>query len=550
LSSLEPTYGRTSVARGLAVGARIAAPWRDWLVGLSLGGLALLIYLPDAFRAGWYYDDWSIYSEQRDASGSFFHHVHACTANIQGGRTLACLYHAAEYAALGSHRSAYHLVALGFLIVIALLAYQILVRCRLPWQWAALTAGLLVISPASDSTRLWPVAAIGLAVVAMQMTGTLIALVALRHAPGRRTTALHVIAGALSLLAMATYEIAIPLVLLNVFAYLAVTSRRAALRRGAVDLGLVIVFLIYRTIIRPVSSASGLQVHRDLSATIDRARTLLKGAWQTWHALYIPGSLGWFVIGAVSAGAVTLAAVDATSRRRLFPWAALLLAATVTAAICSLVFLTANDLYLLSVSGTFNRLNLPGTFAYAAAFVGLVGLGYEVTVRIGLPRQLALLMVIVGVAATAVHQLGVSSDHKRAWEASTQEQNQALSGIRVAVASLPSRSRILGFDTPILEVGYVPVFAATWDLKGAIDYTTRLRPTFAVPNIVGLTCGQGGLVLNGAEVAPYAIPGQPLYAVSPRRREALRITSQQSCQAITARWGQSPFWGKTVPGGV
>lgn len=547
-----PGSGSTAKTIGKApTGALAAALVRrpGWLVRTGLATITLVVYLPSAFRLGWYYDDWSIYAQQRDVSGGFLRHLDACSSSVAGGRTLACLYHVSEYAILGSHRSLYHLVVIGFLILIAWLAYSILIRCRIAWGWAALISALMVVSPASDSTRLWPVAAIGLYVVALQLTAVLVAVVALRRGWSKLSLVVHVVAAALSLLAMATYEIAVPLVLLNVLIYLAAAPRRPALRRGALDVGLVASFLLYRVTIAPVDPASGLNVHRSISATIIRAGLLIREMWRTWHSLYAPGWFGSVAVGIVVVSAVTLAATDVRSRRRLLPWAALVLAATTMAVACALAFLTANDLYVPTVDGTFNRLNLPATLAYAAAFVALLGLAYEVLRRVARQRWLALAVLTAGVVAVSVHELQVSSTHNRAWEASWQQQTAALAAYRPALAHLIPSSRILGFDTPIWEQGFVPVFAASWDLRGALDYTTHIDYPRVIPDVPGqVSCGPTGILVGGAPFTPYLRPGEPLYAVSPRRGLAVPIDSQSSCDQITARWGQNPFWGATGPG--
>lgn len=526
-------------------GVSVATRWREAAVLAALSVLTLGVYLPYSLTAGWFYDDWSLYSQARDAGGSWLHRVDVCSSTVAAGRTFACAYHVTEYEVFGSHRVLYHLAVIGFLILIAACTYAILVRCRLPWPWAALIAGLVILSPASDSTRLWSVAAIGLFVIALTMGATLIALHALRRPRGRLTLALDVTAAVLSMIAMITYEIAVPLVALNGSVYVAALRTRRALWRGLIDVGLVGVFLVHRLAISPAAAASGITVKRHLGAEITRAGVLLKGAWATWHATYLPGTLGLLAIVAVVAAAITLAVIEPEARRRLAPWGCLLIAAVVTAAICALTFLPANDLYVPALDGTFNRLNLPGTLAYAAAFAALLGLGYELVRRLVPLQWIAPAAVVAAVLVIGVHQLDISWYHKRAWEDSSREQRAALAGYRRALASLPRTSRIVGFDTPMFEAGFVPVFAATWDLRGAIDYTTPVDPPVAAPFAPTMSCGPTGLVLDGTPLTPYTLPGSRLYGVSPRRVSAVLIDSQVSCLRLEQQWGPVPLFGVT-----
>jgi hypothetical protein len=513
----------------------------------GLTAIALAVYLPYAVKAGWYYDDWAVYSELRDRHGNWFQDLHTCTQTIPAGRSLTCIYHVTEYGLFGAHRWLYHLTAIAFLVLLAFLLVRILVRCRVPLGWAALAGALLIVFPASDSTRLWPIGAIGQYVLALQLLGVLLALNALGRPPGARRTALHVVAAGLFVVAMATYEVVVPLVALSGLFYVAAYRNRPAVIRGLADLGLAIAFTGWRLVINPAAPDSGFVVHRDLSGDISRVRALLHGAWRTWHFAYLPGKLTILIIPLLLA-AVVAGLLDRQLGRRLLAWGALLVAAIGVAAASALVFLTANDLYVPQVSGLFNRLNLPGSIAYVMAFIALLGIGYELLQHFVPIRWVAPAAVVVVVVGVAWHQLGVSTDHKRAFQVSWQEQKKALAGYAVAVRRLPTSSRIIGFDTPMWERGYIPVFAASWDLRGAVDYTTRVNPPQALPFVPGTGCGPDGVTLGPTTFTRYEVAGQPLYFVSPNRRIAVRVRTRQECGQTVARFGYPPFWGRTVTG--
>jgi hypothetical protein len=516
-------------------------------VVLGLLGLALGIYLPFAVRAGWYYDDWALFGAMHGGGASWGQRFDACVQAASDGRKLECVFPTTEYQLLGSHRFAYALFSIGLLVLMAGLAYAILRRCRLAWPWAAAAAALLIVFPGSDSSRLWPVGSNAEYAVSLVLIGTFIVLMALRRDTRWPQLLMHAFAALLSVVALLTYEIVLPLVAVNGLIYWAAYRNRRALWRGAIDLGIAGAFVIYRLAIAPVDAASGFVVHRTLGADISRGWTLLKTAWSTWQQVFAPGWGGLAAIAIVLLAGAVYSIRTPELRSRFLPWFALLAASVVVAGVSALSFVTANDLYLLDLDGTFNRLNLPGSFAYACAFVALLGIVYELARRLVSWRGFALVAVGALVAVSTWHQLVISAEHKRAWEVSWSEQKTALAGYRIAVQGLPTNARVVGMGAPIYEDGFVPVFAASWDLQGAIAYTTPVKPPAAMPLDPTLQCGASGLVSGGALQMPYRLPGQPLYFINAQRRAAISVDSQAGCEHAIALWGRPPFWGRTVP---
>jgi hypothetical protein len=551
----EPSSASPDPLTGSTRRAHDKVKWRpasisalDIAAVIALLVAALGIYGRYATKGGWYYDDWSTFALLREQHGGFFAQLHACARSIPGGRALACVYDAGEYSLFGAHRSDYQFAAIAFLVLNASLIYTIARQCRLPRPWAFLIGAAFVLFPASDSTRLWVVGAIGQYVVAIVLVAVLVSLSALRRR-GPSAFALHLLSATLVVVAMATYEIALPLVALGGAAYYLCFRDRRALKRWAVDIGLITLFLIYRLVVVPVSSETGLIVHRDASQTIHRVQVLLNGAWSTWKFVYVPGTLGTIALVTL---AVTIAALllfpDSGFGGRAMRWFVIFAFGFVLATAGALVYLTANDLYVPEVAGTFNRLNLPGSLGYVAMAVAILGLLYEVLRTFKLQRPVAGGLVVLVVVGSAVHQVGVSREHIRSWEASWSDQEQALKGYRVALRGAPHTAEVIGFDVPIWERGWIPVFAASWDLRGAIDYETPVDPPVAYPLLPTLTCGLTGMVEGGTLIASYNQLGAPLYFVSPVRRAIVRVKTKSTCERIILAWGRPPFWGSTVTG--
>lgn len=523
---------------------RRAAPTLAVLAGLL--ALVLALYLPYATEAGWFSDDWAVYAEQQESQGSYADGMSACMQSIPGGRKLACIYSVSEWALFGDRRWGYHLVSIAFLVAIAFLAYAVARRAGLGRSWSAAISGAVIVFPGADSTRLWPVASIGQYAVTLQMTSLLLAMIALAHRWSGRTAALHGASLLLALLAMATYEIAVPLVALQGAVYVAAFRNRRAFKRWLVDIGLVLTFVTYRLAIAPASDPNFV-VERSGREMVTRLRVLVEGAWDTWRYLYAPGR-GLALLAALLLAAAAATVLSPTLRSRLVRWWLLLGAAIVAAAVCSTVFLTANDLYVPQYFGTFNRLNLPGTIPYAVAFVAVLGILHELIRRWSPSPLVAPIAVAVVALAVSAHQLAVRADHQEAWLESWSAQSDAVPGTRTALEAVPPSPRLLGFDTPQWERGWVPVFAQSWDFRGMVEYETPVDPKYASPFVENMSCGDRGVDQDGALVAPYDNRKHPVYFVSPARGIAVHVASRRQCEARLDAWGPAPYWGRTVTG--
>jgi O-methyltransferase len=248
--------------------------------------------------------------------------------------------------------------------------------------------------------------------MALVLLAILTVLGALRRSV-RPALALHVLGGLLAILAMATYEIALPLVALGGATYYMSYRSRSALLRWGVDIGLVVLFLAYRLIFAPLSAESGFLVHRSTGQTISRAGVLLNGAWVTWKDVYAPSAAGTIMLVALAVVLVSLLARAKDFRSQAAPWLVLFVFGLALSAAGGLVYLTANYLYVPVVDSIFNRLNVPGSFGYVAMAVAILGAIYEVLRECRLPRSVATLLLALPIAASTVHQLGISDEQAR-----------------------------------------------------------------------------------------------------------------------------------------
>lgn len=517
----------------------------DFVALAGLLALTLALYLPYATKAGWFLDDWTLYAQQK-SQGSLWAGMSACMETIPGGRKLACLYEAGEWSAFGGHKWAYHLFSIALLFAIVAIAYAIARRAGLARPWCLAIGGAIVLFPGADSTRLWPIASIGQYVILLQMVSLLIAIRALDRHRGWRCWALHALSALIALIAMATYEIAVPLIAIQGAVYVAIFRSRKAFIRWLADLGLVLAFVFYRLVIAPTSDPA-FMAERTTGQLVTRAGILVEGAWHSWSYLYAPRFGLVILAGIVLAAAIATIALPGM-RRRLIRWWVLLAAGVIGAIACSLVFLTANDTYVLQYFSTYNRLNLPGTIPYVLAFVAVLGLLYEMVRRLSPWALAAPLAALLVFTAAAKHQIAVSTEHQDVWLASWSIQKQTLPGLRKGLRDVPTTARVMGFDTPRWEQDWIPVFAQTWDFRGVIEYEARVRPDFASPFDEDIGCGNRGITQTGELVAPYRDGQHPVYFVSPTRGVAVHVSSKRQCEGWLTRWGPVPYWAEPVSG--
>jgi hypothetical protein len=507
------------------------------------------MYGPPVFDNGFYYDDWALAAAMQDAGGDFVtDYYDACHQDDTGGRPGACAYHAGVYFLFGFHIKAYHLLALATTWLIALLTYILLIRCRLPTVAAAATAGFVVLFPGSDTGRLWPTGNNLQWATLLFLAGLLILMRAAEREDGRRW-AFAAVGLALFVAAGLTYDGVIAAVGLAGIPLWFALRNRAALIAGAASAALAGGFVLYRFVSVSEKRASDFNVDRTPSQLVDRAGALLEGAWRTFDVLFLRPA--WIYAGVVAI-AILAAAIRPAARRPLAGWLAAAVSGAVFVAACVSIYLTAHDLYLPQPNGLFNRLNVSATSAYCLVFVALLGALYT-AVRHLVPQRASRVAAIASVAVLVAPVLPHQYDWSRTTEASYTEawkqETRALHAIGAVIDRVPERNaQIVSFGHPIWEERYIPVFAANWDLRGAIDSQTDHDPLEAIP-FADLACGEEGLTRAGATFLRYDEPS-PMYFIDVNSRRVERVSSRGSCDRWVAEFGIPPMWGRTITGGA
>jgi hypothetical protein len=505
-----------------------------------LGLLVAVMYGPPIFDSGWYYDDWAIGSAMADdPAGGPVDLYRQCHAVDSGNRPGACAFHAVRFWLLGMHVRRYHALAALLVLLCALAFFALLRRCRLPIWAAGASAAVFVVFPGSDSTRLWPTASNLAWALLLWLVGALVALRALDRG-GLRAAVLHGASVVCMVAAMLTYDGMIPIVAMTGAVYLLARRDRAALALGAVDLVVAAAYGVWRMWIVNIPDAAGLTLHRTRSQLIAREGHLIEAGWKTFKTLFLPGGTVALVLW-VAGALVVLAAMAfrPAARRAIAWWIAIAAGCAAFAAISLSAYVTANDLYLPDPGSLFNRLNVAAALAYCLGFVALLSaIGVALRSLLAVRRSanigsvLAAGAIVAAGLAVVIHQYDFSRDTQAAYKRSWTSQIVAMRRVQIALSTIPSRdATIVSFGHPLYEPGYIPVFAADWDLRGAIDDLTDHDPPLAAP-WAGFTCGDDAVMRGTERWAPYK-GTSPVWFVDAATTGARRIKTRADCEQAT-----------------
>jgi hypothetical protein len=492
--------------------------------------LALVVYGGHVLRGGWYYDDWDFIARldlaADDGLGALWR-----AADEISYRPMYSVVLVAMYLIGGTGQAAYLLVGLATAGAPGWLLYWLLRRLRVAWYVAGAAAAMLVVIPVVDATRLWMAAFPSGVAIVFWLLGVHVALTGLGRS---RAIAWHAGAVALYVAAMLTAELTVPLVGLSPVLYALAAGPRRALPRAPADLiaaGATVAYLAgAATSIRPAESSLGY---------------LLDRAGQIWSAgvpvveQQVPldkvlwGPLGLLLLVVAGVG------VALSLRRRERPAELrrdlLLTAAGLVFTLAGLVMLLpAEPYYVPRTSGVGDRVSIaaaPGFACLLAGLFALVGRGLAALAR----RRVVALAVfaalaLVTVASMAVKEIRVQS----AWADSWTEAQAVVGAVKKALGpDVPAGATIVTFrHTTIRLPEDVPVFAATWDLQGAMRFTYRDPTITAQPYGPEIACTADGLDLAGTHAAYGRV-----FFVDAKTYTGRRIPSRSACEAALAAYG-------------
>jgi hypothetical protein len=120
-----------------------------------------------------------------------------------------------------------------------------------------------------------------------------------------------------------------------------------------------------------------------------------------------------------------------------------------------------------------------------------------------------------------------------------------LAALHAAIPKPPPDSRILLFGVPAYVALGIPVFAAPWDLNGAVKLVWNDASLSAYPVNTGdvLTCGRFAVQPPGPGYSPaQAGPYGQVFFVDPQNRTVVRVDSRAECRAALKRLAPGPTY--------
>jgi hypothetical protein len=523
--------------------------------GWELAGCAALLTLVGVLafgshvrHGGFYNDDWSFATTFEYAPDPGL--LGAIRAfDWYSFRPVSMLYLPAMHEAFGM-RAELHLglvVLTGVALSTAL--YWLLRTLGMERVHAGAVAVLVLLFPASDANRLWAAASIALPAIALYLAGSVLALKGLA-AHGRRAVLLHAGAIALYVLSVMTYEIAAGAILLSVFLYRLRGSWRAALTRWACDVAAVVLVLLLVT-------SGTWNDPQPFGTTVRHARTVADQAGTVMADVTVP--FGDPVTGVVIALLVLVAGAGALGWRRrpaadpvgreLRRWLMTALAAICAIAAGYAIFVPADpNTYSPLMPGQGNRVNGLAAIGFVLLIYSLVVVAATLVAgRARLWREWSAAIALVITVVLSWGWLQRIDGHVEEWDRSAAAQAAIVARIdRAAPAPRPGTT-IYAVRLPTLAAPGVPIFAATWDLRGALALEWDEPSISAFPAVAGTTfscaersmSAQNWLDAYDPQTADY---GRAL-VVDVATSTAVRLHDRASCLAAARRVSAGPSAG-------
>ena len=501
------------------------------LVGLLL--VALWAYGWFVTRGGLASDDWALMSEiSLPVEGGWWNGVEGLWDRASY-RPFSVAYYAVVFEALGTNGSLHLLWSVAVTTAFAGALFSVLrvAGTRTPHAFAI--AALVLVAPMGDAAVLWPSATPIRFAGALYLAGLTIALLGMREGrPAGRARALHAAAIGCYVAAIWTYELTAALTAAGLLTYLAVAPWRRALGRWAVDMAVMAAAMTWTLAQTPK------QV-QDPEQAWAHAKIIVKQLWQLYGDVAAPpgvpgGMAGPVTIGVGVVGVVLLVRArrggdDRPAAAEARRWAITGLIALVYTMAAYVVFVPADVYYSPEAVNFGNRVNGVGIaplvlLAYCAAMV-LATLAFQGRRIRGVSA--AMVAGLVYAVVMLISYNGALRDHERQYVQSSDTALAALDAIEQAVPRPMPGTLVLTSGVPPLVATDLPVFAATWDLQGAVRLRYRDPSLDAFNAYLGFECAADGITVPAGPPGRY---GHTVVVDVPGGR-AWRIDSARACEA-------------------
>jgi hypothetical protein len=451
-------------------------------------------------------------------------------------RPLMVLWFPATFGVLGTGAGVNLALLAATCVVEALLLYAVVRQLGAERVFAAALAALALIMPLRDSTRVWVCMDANVAAVALWLGGTLVALAAFRRR-GRHAAILHATAGLLWLASIALYEIAAAAILATAGLLVLREGRRALLPSGlqAAAVGLFLALVTSGTFYTPLRGRA--LVDHGVVVGKEAPRALADAIWAPGTPSRGAAALACLVIAfvlAFGAAQVRRGSLSPSADEVVRRWLRLALVA-IAIVVAGWTMVVPSSFLSPMLPGQFNRGNIVAGPALvlliiAAAVIGAVVIAdRRARTTLVAPALALLVLAVVGVGYVTQLRRDV-----RTWNRASAEQREIIQVIDARVPKLPPGATVITANAPDTVAPGVPVFAAPWDLAGALTlqrHDSSLRAYPYVPESHVL-CGRKAIVLHNSndEFGPQEGQYGATWFVDVGGRRADRIEDKVACE--------------------
>jgi hypothetical protein len=468
------TLGALRRAGGPRLG-RVSSRWSSVLACAALTVLGAGAFARHVVDGGRWADDWTYSAAYAFRGGGGLENAfHALSQNPD--RPLGGLFFALTYSAFGldTHEHLACAAALGVLLAVIVffvvrryLEFSVLV--------AFVVAGLVLLFPASDASRLWPAAAHSNIGAGFFLVG---AGLTLRGFESRRRGALlhgcSLVCYAASLL---TYETAFGLILFSALIYRVRVPWKQALSRGGIDAALALLLLVLvkqhtALAVQPFGWGWLHHLLREIEGGLLVASwsVLPLGRTDQLSAARVVGALLLVLVLLIATRSVRSPAGLLEAERG--KWSRVLWCGIAFSMLSFISYLPSTG-YTAAGPGVGNRANVLASVGFVMmALSSLMLLGAFVGSR----RFQVLLICLLALAYAA----DLESDITK-WQHASQEQQALLSRVTAGKAPLRRNTTYYAYGVPNAVSRGIPVFDAGWDLTAALQLRESDPTIVAVP---------------------------------------------------------------------
>jgi hypothetical protein len=502
------------------------------------------IYGPHVADGNFMYDDWALASLVKYAGywptvNFYLHGDH---------RPLIALYQPLV-ALIGSGHVHMVLAWVAFARVAMSLSVYLFLRTLSLERIAVVAIALLVLLfPFSDSGWMYIAGSAGSIAVLLYMVGATVALWGLRARAGRWWP--QALAIALYVASVLTYELALIAICLTGALYVLYAPWRQAARRWAMDVGAMAITVLVTSRTLPLLPGTDAHQVSPLSQWAPHAKVIyqqgryvLTAALQPFGAVHYNRVLAVAVVVILAALVLQSRLPDSdAARRQLRKWL-LVVAGAVVGLVCSWVLFVPSDVYYSpQVAGVGNRINALAGVCICTLVFAVAMLVSAIVVRlVRRPSGWALAGALALIALVGIGYARQVDSDKAEWALASRLQTNELAVLHRAVPVPSAGTDLIVFGGPGYTAPGIPIFAASWDLNGAVQLSWHDPSLTAYPVLAGdpPSCGSANVIPPAGVGYSAGVYGRTIF-IDVRTGAAVPIHDRAQCMATLARFPAGP----------